>query len=208
MTVGDFQNGTSPAAQRRQQHHVRRSRDRPHLPLGPSHNVVVDGWNVDCNGCVNVQIFHLESANNVVVKNSEIQDNTDNSLIWINGSNLTFENNVIHDAGLRAGSGAHTECMYAWSVTNLTLKRNHFYHCSVMDVFITGSDVSNGGYIENNVFEKPWSTTGQLGDGLAFHFRNGGDPSPDPNNWDFRYNTFVGPLSIPARTRSARAECG
>ena len=29
-----------------------------------------------------------------------------------------------------------------------------------------------------------------------FHFRNGGDPSPDPNNWDFRYNTFVGPLSI------------
>ena len=31
---------------------------------------------------------------------------------------------------------------------------------------------------------------------LAFHFRNGGDPSPDPSNWDFRYNTFVGPLSI------------
>ena len=65
-----------------------------------------------------------------------------------------------------------------------------------MDVFITGSAVSNGGYIENNVFEQPWSSTGQLGGGLAFHFRNGGDPSPDPNNWDFRYNTFVGPLSI------------
>ena len=159
-------------------------------------NVVVDNWNVDCNGCVNEQIFHLESANNVVVKNSEIQDNTDNSLIWINGSNITFENNRIHDAGLRSGSGAHTECMYVWSVTNLTLKRNHFYHCAVMDVFITGNAVSNGGYIENNVFEQPWSTTGQLGGGLAFHFRNGGDPSPDPNNWDFRYNTFNGPLSI------------
>ncbi len=159
-------------------------------------NVVVDNWNVDCNGCVNEQIFHLESANNVVVKNSQIQDNTDNSLIWINGSNITFENNSIHDAGLRSGSGAHTECMYVWSVTNLTLKRNHFYHCSVMDVFITGNAVSNGGYIENNVFEQPWSSTGQLGGGLAFHFRNGGDPSPDPNNWDFRYNTFKGPLSI------------
>ena len=122
-------------------------------------NVVVDNWNVDCNGCANVQIFHLESANNVVVKNSQIQDNTDNSLIWINGSNITFENNVIHDAGLRSGSGAHTECMYVWSVTNLTLKRNHFYHCSVMDVFITGSDVSTGGFVENNVFEQPWSNT-------------------------------------------------
>jgi hypothetical protein len=31
---------------------------------------------------------------------------------------------------------------------------------------------------------------------LAFHFRNGGDPSPDPDDWDFRYNTFVGPLSV------------
>ena len=80
--------------------------------------------------------------------------------------------------------------MYVWQVTNLTLKRNHFYHCSIMDVFITGDAVSNGGYVENNVFEKPWSG------GNAFHFRNGGDPSPDPNNWDFRYNTFVGALSV------------
>ena len=128
----------------------------------------------------------------------QISDNKNNSLIWINGSNLSFENNVIHDAGLPAGSGAHTECMYVWDVTNLTLKRNHFYHCSVMDVFITGSNVANGGMIENNVFEKPWSNTGQISNSaLAFHFRNGSSaPTPDPNNWDFRYNTFVGPLSI------------
>ncbi len=160
-------------------------------------NVVVDGWNVDCDGCVGVQIFHLESATNVVVRNSEIADNTDNSLIWISGSNLTFENNRIHDAGLRSGSGAHTECMYAWNVSNLTLKRNHFYHCAVMDVFVTGGSVANGGYVENNVFERPWSSTGNISSSaLAFHFRNGGDPSPDPSNWDFRYNTFVGPLSI------------
>ena len=160
-------------------------------------NIVVDGWNVDCNGCVGVQIFHLEAASNVVVRNSEIQDNTDNSLIWISGTDLTFEGNRIHDAGLRAGSGAHTECMYAWNVTNLTLKRNHFYRCAVMDVFITGSSVANGGYVENNVFEKPWSTTGVISNtAYAFHFRNGGDPSPDPNGWEFRYNTFVGPLSI------------
>ena len=159
-------------------------------------NVTVDNWRVDCGGCVNVQIFHLESASNVVVRNSDISDNTDNSLIWINGTNLTFENNVIHDAGLRSGSGAHTECMYVWNVTGLTLKRNHFYHCSVMDVFVTGGAVANGGLVENNVFEKPWSTTGVVGNGFAFHFRNGGDPSPDPDNWDFRYNTFVGPLSI------------
>ena len=30
-----------------------------------SSNIVVDGWNVDCNGCDNEQIFHLEAANNV-----------------------------------------------------------------------------------------------------------------------------------------------
>jgi hypothetical protein len=81
--------------------------------------------------------------------------------------------------------------MYVWQVTNLTLKRNHFYRCAIMDVFITGSAVANGGYIENNVFEKPSPGS------LSFHFRNGPtDPSPDPNNWDFRYNTFVGPLSL------------
>ena len=93
----------------------------------------------------------------------------------------------------RAGSGAHTECLYAWSVTNLTLKRNHFYHCAVMDVFITGSNAASGGYIENNIFEKPWENTGVISNSAyAFHFRNGGSPSPDPSNWDFRYNTFVG----------------
>ena len=95
--------------------------------------------------------------------------------------------------------------MYAWDVTNLTLKRNHFYHCAVMDVFITGGSTAEGGYIENNVFEKPWSTTGNISNSaLAFHFRNGGNPSPDPSDWDFRYNTFLGPLSISKRKRRRR----
>ena len=125
-------------------------------------NIVVDGWNVDCNGCNNEQIFHLEAANNVTVRNSEIQDNRNNSLMWVSGSNLTFENNKIHDAGLPSGSASHTECLYAWSVTNLTLKRNHFYHCAVMDVFITGNNTASGGYIENNIFEKPWENTGVI----------------------------------------------
>jgi Right handed beta helix region len=160
-------------------------------------NVLVDRWRVDCGGCTGVQTFHLENANNVTVRNSDIGNNTDNSLIWISGSNLRFENNRVHDAGLRPGSGAHTECMYAWRVTHLTLTRNHFYHCSVMDVFITGGDVAQGGVVENNVFEQPWEYTGRVSrSGFAFHFRNGGSPSPDPSNWLFRHNTFVGGLSI------------
>ena len=146
-------------------------------------NITVDRWRVDCSGCVGIQTFHLDSEN-VIVRNSDIGNNADAPLVWVGGTNITFENNRIHDASLRPGSGAHTECMYAWQVTNLTLKRNHFYRCAVMDVFITGNAVANGGYIENNIFEK------------AFHFRNGGDPSPDPSNWDFRYNIFVGPLSF------------
>ena len=65
--------------------------------------------------------------------------------------------------------------MYIWQVTNLTLKRNHFYRCAIMDVFITGGAVANGGYIENNVFEKPSPGS------LAFHFRNGPTtPPPTP----------------------------
>ena len=141
-----------------------------------ANNIVVDGWRVDCGGCDGEQMFHIEQASNVTVRNSDISDNKNDSLMWINGSNLTFENNQIHDAGLPSGSGSHTECMYAQSVTNLTLKRNHFYHCSVMDVFITGSDVANGGYVENNVFEKPWMSTGVISNSaLAFQFRNGGE---------------------------------
>ena len=47
------------------------------------------------------------------------------------------------------------------------------------------------------MFEKPWMSTGVISNSAsAFQFRNGGDPSPDPSNWDFRYNTFVGPLNI------------
>jgi hypothetical protein len=160
-------------------------------------NILVDGWRVDCGGCEGVQIFHLEDAQSTTIRNSNIGNNQNNSLIWISGSNIAFDHNVIHDAGLVDGAGAHTECMYVWRVTNLTLRRNHFYHCSVMDVFITGGDVSSGGLVENNVFEKPWENTGRISNSAyAFHFRNGGSPSPDPSGWDFRYNTFLGGLSI------------
>jgi hypothetical protein len=159
-------------------------------------NILVSGWRVDCGGCDGEQIFHLEDAQSSTVRDSNIGNNKNNSLIWISGTGITFDHNVIHDAGLPDGSGAHTECMYAWRVTNLTLRRNHFYHCSVMDVFITGGDVTTGGLVENNVFEKPWENTGRISNGYAFHFRNGGSPSPDPSNWEFRYNTFVGGLSI------------
>jgi chitodextrinase len=159
-------------------------------------NILVSGWRVDCGGCDGEQIFHLEDAQNSTVRDSNIGNNKNNSLIWISGSGITFDHNVIHDAGLPDGSSAHTECMFAWRVTNLTLRRNHFYHCAVMDVFITGGDVSTGGLVENNVFEKPWENTGRISNGHAFHFRNGGNPSPDPSNWEFRYNTFVGGLSI------------
>jgi len=161
-----------------------------------TNRVTVDGWTVDCNGCINVQMFHVESATNFTARNSDISDNYDNSLIWINGSNITFDHNVIHNAGLRPGSGAHTECIYAWAVTNLTLTRNSFHHCAVMDVFITGSSVASGGYVENNIFEPPCEDAACTPQGLAFHFRNGGDPSPNPSNWVFRNNTFIGPLSI------------
>ena len=88
--------------------------------------------------------------------------------------------------------------MYVNDVTNLTLKRNHFYHCSVMDVFITGGSVHPPAATSRTTSSRSRGRTpaSSRNTALAFQFRNGGNPSPDPSNWDFRYNTFVGPLSI------------
>ena len=100
-----------------------------------------------------------------------------------------------------AGSSAHTECFYASGIDYLRITNSHFYRCAVMDVFITrylGTDIdAQHGWIENNVFEKPSSKLGKVGSGYAFHFRNGPvEPAPDLYDWDFRYNTFAGPLSL------------
>ena len=58
---------------------VRSARSAP-----TAHNIVVDGWNVDCNGCIGVQTFHLEAPTTSSAQLRD-QDNSDNSLIWISG---------------------------------------------------------------------------------------------------------------------------
>ncbi len=162
-------------------------------------NVTVDGWTVDGQNTVN-QIMHFEGVNGFTLRNSEVFNNRNNSLSLGTGSNVTIDRSKFHDAGLDAGSGAHTECLYASGIDYLRITNSHFYRCSVMDVFITRwsgtSTDPQHGWIENNVFEKPWSTTGKVGSGYAFHFRNGGEPAPDIYDWDFRNNTFAGPLSF------------
>jgi hypothetical protein len=58
----------------------------------------------------------------------------------------------------------------------------------VMDVFLTGSEYATDWLVENNVFEPPLGSSGNSTN--AFAFRCGSAPSPSPDNFVMRYNTF------------------
>jgi hypothetical protein len=167
-----------------------------------TNQVVADDWLIDSNGAT-CQCVHIENSTEVTFKNGEVREGNAaggvGAMIWIGSEDTAggyvFDNNEIHDATV--SDGTHTECMYAWSVTDMTLTRNHFYNCPIMDVFITGhggDGFADDYLVENNVFEEI------AGGGNAFQFRDPQpgnctdptDPSPGPNNWNVRYNTYVG----------------
>jgi hypothetical protein len=168
---------------------------------------VIEDFEVDGRGLNGSPIGYLRGVRAVTWRNGEIHSNKNMSLVLADQdasagalSQVTFDRMSFHDALLDAGSSAHTECLYAQGIANLRITNSHFYRCAVMDVFITrwtgtSTDVA-GGYIENNIFETPLSAGNTCCAGNAFHFRNGGEPAPDIDNWDFRYNVFAGSLSF------------
>ena len=173
----------------------------------PVEEVVVDQFEVDGLMLDGDPVGYLRGVNNVTWRNGSVHHNKNMSLVLADQeaaagglNNVTFDRMVFHDALLDAGSSAHTECLYAQGISNLRITNSHFYRCAVMDVFITrwtGTNVDPiGGYVENSIFEEPLAAGNVCCAGNAFHFRNGGEPAPDIDNWDFRYNVFAGALSF------------
>jgi hypothetical protein len=173
----------------------------------PVRNVVIENFEVDGRGRSGSPIGYLRGANSVTWQNGEVHSNRNMSLVLADQDasagglgSITFDRMSFHDALLDSGSSAHTECLYAQGINNLRITNSHFYRCAVMDVFITrwtGTSVDAvGGYIENNVFEAPLSAGNTCCAANAFHFRNGGEPAPDIDGWEFRYNVFAGALSF------------
>lgn len=174
--------------------------------------VTFDDLLFDANNTV-AQVFVIQNATNITVRNSEIREScagaetgSDGAMIISDNEgraaphNLVFDNNLIHDAIAGCGGAdPHSECMYMWGNDNLTLTRNHFYRCVFFDVFVTGEFQNNDNeaddyFIENNVFEMPCTggaCTTYGGGNPAIKTRDGGFPDPACVNWTVRFNIFV-----------------
>jgi chitodextrinase len=173
----------------------------------PVEEVVVENFEVDGLNRDGSPIGYLRGVRALTWRNGEIHSNKNMSLVLADQdasagalNQISFDRMTFHDALLDASSSAHTECLYAQGINNLRITNSHFYRCAVMDVFITRWSGTNtdavGGYVENSIFEAPLAAGNVCCAANAFHFRNGGEPAPDIDNWDFRYNLFAGTLSL------------
>jgi hypothetical protein len=155
-----------------------------------SNQVTVDGLDMDAGGQQISQPFQVQSgATNFTLRNSKVHNALNpNAMMVLEGTNFTFDNNDIYDDLNNTNGAIHDECFRAQPVTGMTMTRNHFWSCNVMDVFITGSETASNWTVENNIFEAPTGSSGNAANGFAF--RCGGTPSPSPDGFVLRYNTF------------------
>ena len=156
-----------------------------------SNRVVIDGLDMNGGGAAVTQPFNAQSgATNFTLRNSKIHNAKNASAMMVlEGSNFVIDNNDIYDLINDTGGAIHDECLRAQPVNNMTMTRNHFWSCNVMDVFITGSGTATNWLVENNIFEAPTGSAGNAENGCAF--RGGGEPSPNPDGFILRYNTFA-----------------
>jgi hypothetical protein len=152
--------------------------------------VTIDGLDMNAGGAQITQPFQVQAgATNFTLRNSQVHDVLNpNAMMVLEGSGYTLDNNQIYDDLNNTDGAIHDECIYAMSVANMTMTRNHFWSCNVQDVFLTGSELASNWLVENNVFEAPTGSAGNSANALAF--RSGGSPSPSPDGFVLRYNTF------------------
>jgi len=176
----------------------------------PVQQVTVEDIAVDHGGEPGMAAF-LRSVDGITWRGVDVCCNSDGSLVLNDGtnsegafgvSNWTIDRSRFHDSVLPAGSGNHTECIYAQGVVGLTIRRSHFYRCAVFDIFLTMSEFSpegSGVTLENNLFEAPTTFASQCCSAYSVLLR-GGEPddgnSPAIDDWDIRYNTFEGGLAL------------
>ncbi len=188
----------------------------------PVQQVTVEDIRVDHGGATGGAAF-LRSVDGITWRRVDVCCNRDGSLILNDGangdgafgvSNWTIDASTIHDSLLPGGSGNHTECIYAQGVVGLTIRRSHFYRCAVFDVFVTMSQFSPEGSdltLENNVFEAPTTFANQCCSAYSVLLR-GAEPddgnSPSIADWDIRYNTFEGGLSLGVEPANPIADGG
>jgi hypothetical protein len=139
-------------------------------------------------------MFHVEDSTNFTLRNSKVHNaqNANAMMVFIGAEGpWVFDNNDIYDDRDTTNGGVHTECLRADPLNNVVMTRNHFWACSTMDVFLTGSEKATNWLVENNIFEKPLGPNEN-----AFAFRSGGVPSPSPDGFVFRYNTVASGMQI------------
>lgn len=138
-----------------------------------------------------VQPFHAcPTSGNFTVKNSKIHNAVNvNAMVYLDGTcginSWTFDNNDFYNSYDTTGGAVHTECIYAWGVANVTFTRNQWWSCSTEDIFLTGTATATNWNVENNVFEHPLGPNS-----AALAFRQFNEPSPNPDNFTLRNNTF------------------
>ncbi len=145
---------------------------------------------MNAGGAQITQPFSVQmSATYFTLRNSKVHNVLNaNAMMIVDGSNFVFDRNDIYDDLNNTNGAIHDECMYVHPVTNMTMTRNHFWSCNIEDVFITGTETATNWLVENNVFEAPTGSSGNAAN--AFAFRSGGSPSPSPDGFVLRYNTF------------------
>lgn len=151
-------------------------------------NVTVDNWDVNAQGTVVTQPFHVENPTaTFTLKNSRIHNVMNaNAMTFLSGNGpWVIDNNDFYDSLDNTDGAIHTECIYATSVINMTFTRNHLWSCATEDIFITGNELATNWVVENNIFEHPLGPNQN-----ALAFRSGGSPSPSPDGFILRYNTF------------------
>jgi len=158
-----------------------------------SNQVSVDGLDMDAGGAQITQPFQAQAGTtNFTLRNSKVHDALNpNAMMVLEGSNFVLDHNDIYDDINNTNGAIHDECLRTQPVQNMTLTRNHFWSCFVMDVFLTGDggkNLASNWLVENNIFEAPTGSSGNAAN--AVFVRGTCDAYVVPDGFVVRYNTF------------------
>jgi hypothetical protein len=170
-------------------------------------NITFDGVEVDTQFAKDSG-FENHGGDNVTFKNARIGNVTDEKAALVDGTNMTFDNVVFHDAVL-ATNGVHMECVYAIVVPGMTVRNSIFHDCAIMDLFFTYGDwwsplppAYGGVTLENNVFVHPEDLQSGGWHYYGLFVGNTGPGGGSLTNWVVRNNTFENDANV-SRTSSS-----